>query len=77
MKKLEQIREENKTGIFEKSDFMLHNLHVLLSFLFTLILDSAIGGSPYCVVSTRLRSQSWTLPKEKKGILFVTHSSSA
>lgn len=37
MRKLEQIWEENKTGIFEKSDFMLHNLHVLPSFLFTLI----------------------------------------
>lgn len=67
MRKLEQIWEENKTRIFEKSDFMLHNLHVLPSFLFTLILDSAIGGSPYCVVSTRLRSQSWALPRAKKG----------
>lgn len=39
---VEQIWEENKTGIFEKSNFMLHNLHVLPSFPFTFIVDSAV-----------------------------------
>ena len=79
MRKLsgEQIWEENKTGIFEKSNFMLCNLHVLPSFPFTFIVDSAIWGSSYCVVSNRLRIQSWALPRAKKIVLFVTHSSSA
>lgn len=44
MRKLggEHICEENKTGIFEKSNFMLYNLHVLPSFPFTFILDSVV-----------------------------------
>lgn len=78
MRKLggKEICEENKPGIFEKSHFMLHNLHIFPSFQFTFILDSAIWGRLCSVVSNRLRIQSWALPIAKK-MIFVTPSSSA
>lgn len=77
MRKLgrKEICEDNKPGIFEKSHFMLHDLHVLPSFQVTFILDSAVWGSLCCVVSNRLRIQSWALPIAKK-MVFVTPSSS-
>lgn len=62
----EEIWEENKTGIFEKSNFMLHNLHILPSFPFTFNLDSAIWRRPCCIVSNRLRIQSWALPRARR-----------
>lgn len=57
----------------------LHAAHsnALLSLQCTLILASAIWGSPCCAVSNRLSIQSEALPKAKRMTLFATcHSSS-
>lgn len=61
-------RKENKTGIFEKNFFCAAQPARFTLFAIPFHVDSAIWGSPHCVV----RIQSWVLPRAKWMLLFVT-----